>query len=83
MFMSSRRELGEISAASRGRILYRLMQHGLEWCMVDEILKPLGKDGPFSEDLQDLVNKGVVECNVPVLQMGMRSMIRLKKAVVT
>jgi len=66
---------------SRLRIIgYLNLQHQLEpgsWCTAKDTLGPLSVDGPYSEDLQDLVREGLVESTHPPKHMRHSSLVRL------
>ena len=67
-------------AYSRGVILARLgelQRRGYNWVEAREVLEPYAPQGPFSEDLQNLVTQGHVECMDHVQAMCPRSKVRL------
>ena len=65
---------------SRGLILLRLRElkkRGYDWVDAADVLRPVTNEGPWSEDLENLVREGAVECRDAVECMGMKSMVRL------
>lgn len=62
------------SNGSRQIILDRLKRRGKKWTMAQGILGEFTPQGPWSEDLEDLIREGLVECQDS--QPGPRSLIR-------
>jgi len=63
---------------SRLKILGALQVAG-DWVTAKAALGTFTTIGPWSEDLQALVEEGVVECNVPACEMGNDSLVRLSR----
>jgi hypothetical protein len=63
---------------SRKIILGRLKIYGQKGVTAAVILKrALNSGGPWSEDLRDLINEGLVESHDPNEKLSMQSMVRL------
>lgn len=67
-------ELDRNREGSRQIILDRLRRRGKKWTMARGILGEFTPDGPWSEDLEDLIREGEVECQDS--SPGPRSLIR-------
>jgi hypothetical protein len=66
---------------SRRAILGRLKIYGQSGATAVVILKrPLNSGGPWSEDLQDLIDEGLVESHDPNERLSMQSMVRLTES---
>lgn len=62
------------SQGSRQIIMDRLRKRGKKWTLAQGILGEFTPQGPWSEDLEDLIREGLVECQDG--QPGPRSVIR-------
>ena len=65
---------------SRELIMLRLLElrsRGEGWVKATDVLQPCTEKGPWSEDLQNLVTEGAVECQDTVEEMGMGSLVKL------
>ena len=82
--MTKRGPQGQKRINSRLRIIgYLNLQEQLEpgkWSTAEKTLGPLSVDGPYSEDLQDLVSEGFVESSHSIEHMSMASLVRLNPA---
>ena len=82
--MTELTKLQRLRFNSRLRIIgYLNLQHQVDngkWSTAREALGPLSVDGPYSEDLQDLVREGLVESTHSPEMMRHTSLVRLNPA---
>ncbi len=72
-------------AGSRAHILSYLESKGTEWSSTRQCLRDENDEmvmNVWSEDLQDLVREGYVECLVKPSEMSMKSLVRIPPAAV-
>jgi len=59
--------------------LRELRSRGEDWITAQDVLGECSTNGPWSEDLQDLVREGFVESEEDPEELGMESLVRLRK----
>jgi len=63
--------------ASRTTLLVRLSLTADRWVLAKDALGQMSEEGPWPEDLHELVEEGLVVSTTPLNEFGMNSLVRL------